>query len=139
MTGRAFVDTNVWVYCFDAGQPRKREMALRIIDGAGDDELVISTQVLQEFYVNVVRKLAQPLSEDDAEKVVRELALLPIVHLDVALVFAAVGTSRRHRLSLWDALILHAAVAGGCTRLLSEDLKHGFTFEGVTVENPFRA
>ncbi len=138
MSARAFVDTNVFVYCFDGSEPAKKARALELVE-ASDEELVLSTQVLEEFYVTVVRKLGQPLSPEDAERAVRELAALPTVPIDTALVLAAVATSRRLRLSLWDALILHAAVAGGCAKVLSEDLQHGFRFESVEVQNPFLA
>ncbi|OGQ11213.1 MAG: hypothetical protein A2138_02570 [Deltaproteobacteria bacterium RBG_16_71_12] len=136
MSGRAFLDTNVLVYCFDGGEPAKQRRAQQVVESS-DDELVVSTQVLQEFYVTVVRKLSRPLAEADAEHAVRELSALPTVAIDAALVLAAIATSRQHRLSLWDALVLRSACAGGCARLLSEDLQHGFQLEGVRVENPF--
>lgn len=136
MSGRSFLDTNVLVYCFDAGESAKQRRAQQIVEQS-DDELVVSTQVLQEFYVTVVRKLARPLTEDEAEQAVRELAALPTIATDTPLVLAAIASSRQLHLSLWDALVLQAALAGGCTRLLSEDLQHGFQLEGVRVENPF--
>lgn len=139
MTARSFIDTNVLVYCFDSDEPAKRERALAIMDGAEGSDLVVSTQVLQEFYVTVVRKLANPLPEADAEQAVADLALLPVVRIDARMVLLAIATSRAHRLSLWDALVLHAAIEAGCTRLLTEDLQHGFELDGVRVENPFAA
>jgi predicted nucleic acid-binding protein len=138
--GRTFLDTNVLVYCFDRANPQKRERALAIVEGKASEigDLVLSTQVLQEFFVTVIRKLARPLEESAAEAAVRELCTLPIVHVDTSMVLAAIGTSRRHRLSLWDSLILHAAVEGGCDLLLSEDLQDGFEFESLRIENPFK-
>ena len=137
--GLAFVDTNVLVYRFDEDEPAKRECASAILESAAAGDVVISTQVLQEFYVVVTRKLARPVSSEDAEQIVRGFARLPIVQVDAALVLAAIGTSRRHKLSFWDALIVQAALAGGCTRLLTEDLRHGTRYESLRVENPFAA
>ena len=136
MSDRAFVDTNVLVYCFDSAESAKRTRALELLD-EGEDELVISTQVLQEFYVTVVRKLARPLSEAEAEKALHELAALPTVTVDSALVLSAVALARGKKLSLWDALILEAARSAGCVRLLTEDLQHGLQLGDLTVLNPF--
>jgi predicted nucleic acid-binding protein len=139
MSRRAFVDTNVLVYCYDADEPAKRARALALIDSESSDvDLVLSTQVLQEFYVTVIRKLARPLSEADAEQAVRQLARLPVVQLDTPMLLRAIEISRQHQLSLWDALILQAAATAGCSVVLTEDLQHGFRLGGLTVENPFR-
>ena len=136
MSDRSFVDTNVLVYAFDASATVKQQRAWRIFE---EDyrRLVISTQVLAEFYVAVTRKLASPLPLGDAEQAVDALARLSVVATDAALVVAAVETSRRHRLSLWDSLIVQAAKISGCGRILSEDLQTGATIEGVAIVNPF--
>ena len=136
MSGRCFVDTNVLVYCHDRGEPKKRRQALALL-ASSERDFVVSTQVLQEFYVTVVRKLAKPLDEASAEAAVRDLAQLPVVTVDAPMVLAAIATSRAHQLSLWDALILQAAVAGGCSEVLTEDLHIGFQLGPVTVRNPF--
>ena len=132
-----FLDTNVLVYLFDEEEPKKRERAWEVLEASGSEGLVLSTQVLQEFFVAVTRKLSPPLAPEDAEQIVRHLARLPMVQIDPALVLSAIGTSRRHKISLWDALIVQAALAGGCTRLLTEDLHPGTQFESLRVENPF--
>jgi len=138
MSGRTFVDTNVFVYLFDAGAPEKKATAQRLLDaGAEAGRLVLSTQVLEEFYVTVTRKLANPLSEDDAQEATRALAGLPVVQVDPEMIDAAISLSRHQSLSFWDALVVRAAVAAGCERLLSEDLQDGQEIEGVRVENPF--
>jgi predicted nucleic acid-binding protein len=140
MSRRVFIDTNVLVYCFDSDEPSKRERALAVLEGRDlDDDLILSTQVLQEFYVAVVRKLARPLDEADAAQAVRELARLPVVQIDASMVLGAIELSREHQLSLWDALILRAAHTADCTAVLTEDLQHGFHWAGVTVQNPFLA
>lgn len=139
MSARAFLDTNVLVYCYDRREPRKQTRALEIMQGAWRPiDVVLSTQVLQEFYVVVTRKLANPISAEHAEEAVAELAALPVVPCDAALVRTSIALARRYQLSLWDALILEAARTGSCECVLTEDLQDGLQVEGVRVENPFR-
>lgn len=83
------------------------------------------------------RKLAQPLSEEDAASAVEQLSELPVIGCDSELIRTAIGVSRSAQLSLWDALIVQAAVVGGCQRILTEDLRHGAVIIGVHIENPF--
>lgn len=138
MTDRVFLDTNVLVYAVDDARPAKRDRARSVRDDAiRRGAAVISPQVLHEFYVTTTRKLARPLSPEDAEAIVQKLAPLAAVAIDADLVLAAVRTSREHRLSYWDALILRSALVAGCDRVLSEDLQDGFQLESVRVENPF--
>ena len=137
MTEPIFVDTNVWVYAVDAADPAKRERALEITAPAPNRDLVISTQVLAEFYAVVTRKLGVPVSVEDAEATVRQLSVLPVVAIDSSLVVSAIDGSREWQISIWDALILRAAEVAGCRRVLSEDLADGTTYGSVVVENPF--
>jgi predicted nucleic acid-binding protein len=136
----AFFDTNVLVYLFDSSSPAKRHRARALFrEHAARDEVRLSVQVLQELYVTLTRKLARPLRGDRAERLVRSLAALPVVAVDAELVVAAVALSRRHQLSLWDALIVVAAKAGGASEVLSEDLQSGQIIEGLRIVNPFAA
>jgi predicted nucleic acid-binding protein len=135
---KAFLDTNVLVYAFDHDEPAKRERAQEVLENARSGALALSAQVLGEFYVTVTRKLARPLDAAVAGEALDWLGLLHVVALDAALVGAAVRTSRSSRLSYWDALIVAAAEAAGCGRLLSEDLNDGQTIGSVRIENPFR-
>jgi predicted nucleic acid-binding protein len=137
MTEPIFVDTNVWVYAVDAADPARRERALEVVDPARGRDLVISSQVLTEFYAVVTRKLAVPLPARDAEAMVAQLSVLPVVAVDASLVAAAIAGSREWQVSIWDALILRAAEVAGCRRVLSEDLADGRTYGSVAVENPF--
>lgn len=138
MTGRTFIDSNVLVYSVDESpaEKPKHERAVDLLS-ARPENLVVSTQVLQEFYVVTTRKLKHPLSEERAARAVRGIAKLDVVGVDVPLVLAAVETSRTVRLSLWDALIIEAASRAGCERVLSEDLNAGQVIRGVRIENPF--
>jgi predicted nucleic acid-binding protein len=135
MPARAFVDTNVLVYAFDDADPAKRDRARSLL--ADDVPLVISAQVIGEFYVVVTRKLPIPLSEAHASAAVDELLRLPVVPIDAELTRAAVSTSRAAQVSYWDALIIEAAAVAGCDRVLTEDLTAGSTIRSVRVENPF--
>jgi predicted nucleic acid-binding protein len=141
MTGmtatRAFVDTNVLVYAFDDADPSKRDVARALLERRDKPILVLSTQVLIEFYVTVTRKLRQRVEPSAAAKTVAELAERPVVTTDTSLVQAAIAFSREHQLSLWDALILEAAATAACQVLLTEDLDAGSILRGVRIENPF--
>ena len=139
MSAPTFVDTNVLVYRFDHDEPVKRARAGEVLDSIGGaGRLVLSTQVLQEFYVSVTRKLARPLGPEVALEAVRQLATFPIVRIDPDLIEEAILLSRDHQLSFWDSMILQAAARGGCRVLLTEDLQDGFEVLGLRVVNPFR-
>lgn len=132
----AFVDTNVAVYVHDHGSPERRRRAVELF-ASPPERLVVSSQVLSEFYWTVTRKLDPPLRGDLALAALRELGTLPVVAVDRELVVSAADTAARHQLALWDALIVEAAARGGCERLFTEDLNHGQKIRGVLVENPF--
>jgi predicted nucleic acid-binding protein len=138
MTGKTFLDSNVLVYSVDESpaEKAKHERAIEVLSARPQD-LVLSTQVLQEFYVVTTRKLKTPLSEERAARAVRGLTKLDVVGVDAPLVLAAVDTSRLVQLAFWDALIIEAASRAGCERVLSEDLNATQVIRGVRVENPF--
>jgi predicted nucleic acid-binding protein len=136
MPGRAFGDTNVLVYAVDAADPRKRAIARRLLDERGAD-LVISAQVLSEFYVVVTRRLATPMSEKNAAAAVDELSRLPTVVIDAELIRNGIAISREAQLSFWDGLVVAAARTAGCENLITEDLAAGSTIAGVRIEDPF--
>jgi predicted nucleic acid-binding protein len=136
MSGKAFLDTNVLVYLFDTDFQAKQRRAREVLEAEGSSAAV-STQVLQEFYVTVTRKLGRPMPERDAEAAVLELTGLEVVPVDGPLVLSGIARSRKDHLSLWDALVVEAALQGGCGRLLTEDLQDGRRFGSLRVENPF--
>jgi predicted nucleic acid-binding protein len=137
MTERALVDTNVWVYAVDKDEPTKQSRAREVLAPTGESDLVVSAQVLGEFFVVVTRKLARAVREADAQQMVERMRQLPVVAIDDHLVAAAIAASRQWHLSYWDALIVVAAEASGCRRVLTEDLTGGATYGSVVVENPF--
>jgi predicted nucleic acid-binding protein len=133
-----FIDTNVLLYSIsrDRGETEKRERAIAILDAGG---IVLSVQVLQEFYVQATRATRQDrLAHDLAVGLVRAWRRFPVVELTAELMDTAFEITARHRLSFWDAAIVAAAASVGCAELLSEDLNHGQTLAGVRVTDPFR-
>ena len=137
MTARSFVDTNIWVYAVDEDEPAKQERAKAALATAEMTGIVVSAQVLGEFYVTVTRKLATPLPQDAALDYVHAMMRQSVVSLDARLVSAAIAGTREWGIAYWDALIIAAAEAGGCSTVLTEDLQHGATYGSVRVENPF--
>ena len=135
---RSFFDTNVLLYLFDNSVPEKKARAQEVFSEEVEaGRAVLSTQVLQEFYVNATRKLAEPLPAAVAEAQVQDFARLLLVRVDEAMILAAIQRSRSRSFSFWDALIVEAALRGGADRLLTEDLQHGQEMDGLRVENPF--
>ncbi|MCW8984028.1 MAG: PIN domain-containing protein, partial [Thermoanaerobaculales bacterium] len=118
-----FVDTNVVVYAFDRADPTKQRIAIEVLEGG--ERLVLSTQVLLETWWVLTRRLAEPLGENQASEIIARLCELPVVSTDPQLVKQAIDTGRRYKIAIWDALIIEAARAAGCKRILSEDLRAG--------------
>ena len=131
-----FVDTNVFVYAHDHGSPSKRAVATDLLITLAS-EIVISSQVLSEFYWIVTRKLRPPVDHERARESTAHMTTLPVVPIDGSLIVQAVDTAASHHLSLWDAQIVEAAARAGCTQLITEDLAHGQTIRDVEVVNPF--
>jgi predicted nucleic acid-binding protein len=133
---RVFVDTNVLTYVFDDAEPKKQQQARKRLQSESR-EIFVSTQVLQELYVSLTKGRDPIATLEIAELAVRSAAGYSVVQIDTPLVLSAIGISRAHRISFWDALIIRAASESGCATLLSEDLNPGQLIEGVQVENPF--
>jgi predicted nucleic acid-binding protein len=137
---RTFFDTNILVYLFDESSPEKKVICQKLFKSeAMTGRAILSTQVLQEFYVTVTHKMAVPLAADIAEKAVRDLAKLPLINVDCPMIFAAIGRSRVLGFSFWDALIISAAISGGASVLYTEDLQHEQAIDGLKIVNPFLA
>lgn len=135
-----FIDTNVLVYAYDADAREKHDAARARLEALWEDESgCVSTQVLQEFYVTVTRKLAKPLRRHAARDVVAAYATWPVHRPDVNDIVSASEFEERHRLSFWDALIVVSALRSGARELLTEDLQDGQDLDGLVVVNPFRS
>ena len=135
MSGRTFVDTNIFVYTIDDADPAKKKTARTLLIETAD--IVVSAQVLSEFYVTITRKLQPAVASDMAGELVRRLARFPCVAIDAELVQRAIDAGQRWQLSHWDALVIEAARQAGCRRVLTEDLSTGAIYDGLTIENPF--
>lgn len=132
-----FFDTNVLVYVHDQRSPYKREIARRLYSAhLYGGSIALSTQVLQEFFVTVTQK-GQHVSVREVRGLISYLAGLNVVSIEPAHVVSAIDLHARHQLSFWDSLIIIAAKSAGAQMVLSEDMGHGQTYDGVRVENPF--
>jgi predicted nucleic acid-binding protein len=133
-----FIDTNILLYavCPGSDERVKADKARGILRR---DDLVLSVQVLQEFYVQATRiSRTQPLSHADAVSLISLWLRFHVVELSVPLMQTALRIKDRYHTSYWDAAILAAADTAGCTELLSEDLNPGQSYDGIRVINPFQ-
>ena len=134
-----FLDSNVFVYMFDETDERKRDAAEGIVTSAlQNHNACISFQVVQETLNILTRKVAAPMSAEDAKNFMEEV-LRPLwrVSPSPALYNRALDIQVRYRYGFYDSLIVAAALDAGCTRLYSEDLQGGQRIEALTIENPF--
>jgi len=138
MSAKLFVDTNVLVYAFDRSEKEKQEIAQKLLDKEGSlGKISLSTQVLQEFFVTVTRKLKKPLSIHDASIAVQLFSVYPLVIINPKLILKAIDRHRKESFSFWDALIVEAAIQADCELLLSEDMQNGRIIGNLEIVNPF--
>lgn len=135
---KLFVDTNILIYAYDTSAGQKHTVAVKLLADLWKTETgVISTQVLQEFYVNVTRKIAKPLEIPVARTIIEDLSRWEVVTVEPETILSAIDLQRDHLLSFWDAMILAAVFASGAETVLSEDMNHGQVIGGVAIRNPF--
>lgn len=135
MPGKVFLDANILVYAQDDGSRDKQRRSREVVTAlAGSGEGVISTQVMQEFFVAATRKLGVPPLA--AKAVLKTFSVFEIVHVSPTLVHEAIDCSVLTGLAFWDALIVAAAASAGCGTLYTEDLNDGQIVLGVTIRNP---
>ena len=140
MNDKVFFDTNVLVYAFDRAEPEKGAVARRLIHDCGaKGRIVLSTQVLQEFYVAVTKAGKLILPHSEAEDIVNDLAEFPLLQVDRTIISLAMKRHHAGAFSFWDSLIVEAALRSGCTQLLTEDMHDGLQIESLTIRNPFVA
>ena len=132
---KIFVDTNILVYSLDRFDPEKQQMSRKCLKRlTGQNKGVISTQVLQEFYVASTRKLGtDPLV---AKEILNAFQRFEVVTVTPPIIDESIDCSILNRISFWDALIIVAAQSANCQTLWSEDLNPGQMIRGVTIENP---
>src|SRR5699024_7923779 len=133
----SFVDTNILIYAHDVDAGDRHWRARKLIadlweSGSG----MLSTQVLNEFYVNVTRKIPTPLDPATARSLIEPYLSWQVCTPGPESVLIASEIAQRHRISYWDALIIHAASSGGASVLYSEDLNAGQIIEGIRIINP---
>jgi len=137
MIDKTFVDTNILIYAHDIDAGKKHAVAKEILLGLWAERSgVLSTQVLQEFYVNVTRKIARPLPRESARLVVNSYAIWceGTTAADISNAFRFEDLART---GFWDSLIIASALKSGAKRILSEDLNSGQKIAGMRIENPF--
>lgn len=135
---KVFVDTNIIVYAYDTSAGEKYKKSVEIMDelwSSGDG--VISSQVLQEFFVNVTKKISKPIDISLAKEVVKDLLNWKTVIADGRIILEAIDIHSQHKYSFWDSLIIASAIEGGAKIILSEDLADKQTIKGVAIKNPF--
>jgi len=138
MSVEAFVDSNVLVYAHDRAAGDKHERAKNLVaDLWTERNGALSTQVIQEFYVNVRRKSANPIPETEVRQLIEDYLRWEVVVNDGTSILEALDLAERYQLSFWDALIVQAANASGASVLYTEDLNQGQHYGAVVVANPF--
>jgi predicted nucleic acid-binding protein len=138
MSGAEFVDTNVLVYAYDRGDPKKQRIARDLVRGGIAGKLVISTQVLAEFAATLLHKVSPPTNPDVVLRGLDALSAIRLVIPDADLIRRAIEARISYGLHYYDGMIIAAAERAGCERLWSEDFNTGQQYFGVTAENPFR-
>jgi predicted nucleic acid-binding protein len=134
MSDRTFVDTNILVYAHDADAGEKHTIAAKTMADLWESrDGIISTQVLQELYVTLTRKVASPLKGNNARRLIRNYLTWELVVNDGPVILHATEIEDNYRLSFWDSLIVAAAYS----KILSEDLDDGQHVEGIMIRNPF--
>jgi predicted nucleic acid-binding protein len=134
-----FVDTNILVYAFDLSAGKKHTIAAQMVRDCWENETGrLSIPVLQEFFVNVTRKIAAPLNVQTARQMVADLAQWGAHSPDAGDLLQAIDFQERYQLSFWDAMIVQSAARLNCNQLLSEDLNDGQVYGDVQVINPFK-
>jgi len=132
-----FVDTNILLYSIstDPDEGEKAEIAQEVL---ASRDLVLSVQVIQEFFVQATRaSRLDPLTHDQAVGLIQSFMRFPIQEVSMAIALLAIGNSQKFQLSYWDAAIIEAARVMKCSIVLSEDMGHQQDYDGVRVVNPF--
>jgi predicted nucleic acid-binding protein len=139
MSGRFFLDTNIFVHSFDAKAPAKAKRSSLLIRQAADTgKGIVSYQVVQEFFNVAFRRFVQPMNVAEAEQyLITVFRPLLAIHSSPALYVEALRIGEKYHFSWYDSLIVAAALEAECSLLYSEDLQHGQKIEDLRIENPF--
>lgn len=135
---KAFLDTNILIYAYDRSAGKKHELASELVVGLWNTGLgCISTQVLQEFFINITGKIGKPLDIQAAKEIVTDLLKWDVVINDGDSILGAINIQTRWGFSFWDSLIVHAATTSSAALLFSEDFSHGQVINDLEIRNPF--
>ena len=138
MTGKIFLDTNIIVYAHDRSSGEKNRIAEDILLYLWESKRgILSTQVMQEFYVIITRKIPSPLPIMDAKKILEYFMTWQVVINDTHTVLQAIDIQKKHGFSFWDSLILQSSIQGNADILFSEDMSDGLAIENLKIINPF--
>ncbi|MDO9533934.1 MAG: PIN domain-containing protein [Bacillota bacterium] len=133
-----FVDTCILLYAYDKSDKNKNSQAVSLIAGLWKSGRgALSIQVLQELYVNVTKKVPNPLTASEAAHIVFDLGQWKLHRPDLENVLEAIDIHQRNQISFWDAMIVCSAKNLGCKTIWTEDLNQNQHFEGIKVQNPF--
>lgn len=133
-----FIDTNILVYAFDTSAHVKNKIAAETIASLWHSGMgMLSTQVLQEFYVTVTQKIPHPMGHEKASGIIQDMLNWKVIVNDGRTIIDAINIQQRYKLSFWDSLIIEAASSGGAGFLFSEDLSDQQTIKDVKIVNPF--
>lgn len=134
-----FIDTNILVYAYDKDEKSKNRIAKNILIDCWEKKSgVVSTQVLQEFYVTVTAKLSKKLSIDEASELITDFLSWPIEQVTPYDILDATTFQKRYKYSFWDSLIIVLAQKSGAEVLYSEDLQDGQKLGDLIIKNPFK-
>ena len=138
MSDKAFVDTNILIYAHDESDVEKHRRAVELITALWTERRgVLSTQVIQEFAVNLQKRISATLKMQEVRRRIEYFLDWEIVVNGPSSTLGALEVQERYQLSFWDGMIVQAAESAGCEVLYSEDLSHGQEYGGVLVVNPF--
>ena len=133
---KIFIDTNILIYSLDNNDKKKKQKSRTLLKGIVEKESgVISTQVIQEFYVSAVKKLG--VASLDAKGIINSFKRFETVVVTPEMINNAIDCSILNRLSFWDSLIVVSAEHAKCSYLFTEDLNHGQIVNGVEIVDPF--
>jgi len=135
---KIFLDTNILVYILDKSDRKKRELSRSTITALNQtNSIVISTQVIQEFYFACVKKYSY--HSIFIKEVIKDFLRWEVIQISPDLIMDAIDISALHKFSFWNSLILSASLFGGCKQIISEDFQDGQRFRGVKIVNPFNS
>ncbi|HZW95143.1 MAG TPA: PIN domain-containing protein [Candidatus Eremiobacteraceae bacterium] len=133
---RLALDTNILAYAEGVNGAARKKTALEIIEKLPEDSTFLPVQVLGELFHVLVRK-AKRQPDRARAAILSWQDAFGLIETSPSVLMAAADLSVEHGLGIWDAVIFSAAATAGCRLLLSEDLQEGFTWNGVTITNPF--